>query len=235
MRNLSLAVLSVTLMAAAGAAEARWLSVDPVKANANNGQSFNRYWYANNNPYKYTDPDGRVAVITYKSDGSISIQVPMSFTGSHATPENISSIKAGASAAYSGTYDIGGTATKIDFQVVDITSTTPAAAHNSAELIGVPTSHSTGRSFVNEVGGTSGEINMNSKGIAYGEASHEMGHYAGAQDHYDYGTGLVDPAYSGNLMGQLPGTIDNRNINEMLGNSKNIIVREPPPPPEKPL
>lgn len=37
---------------------ARFLSVDPVAASA---QSVNRYWYANNNPYKYVDPDGRFA------------------------------------------------------------------------------------------------------------------------------------------------------------------------------
>jgi hypothetical protein len=35
------------------------LSVDPVVTNANTGGSFNRYNYANNNPYLFTDPDGR--------------------------------------------------------------------------------------------------------------------------------------------------------------------------------
>ena len=39
----------------------RFLSVDPVTANANTGANFNRYWYANNNPYRFTDPDGRNA------------------------------------------------------------------------------------------------------------------------------------------------------------------------------
>lgn len=39
----------------------RFLSVDPVTADGNTGSNFNRYWYANNNPYKFTDPDGRVA------------------------------------------------------------------------------------------------------------------------------------------------------------------------------
>jgi hypothetical protein len=33
--------------------------VDPVTADANLGTNFNRYWYANNNPYMFTDPDGR--------------------------------------------------------------------------------------------------------------------------------------------------------------------------------
>jgi uncharacterized protein RhaS with RHS repeats len=37
----------------------RFLSVDPVETNTSNGFNFNRYWYANNNPYKFTDPDGR--------------------------------------------------------------------------------------------------------------------------------------------------------------------------------
>lgn len=37
----------------------RFLSVDPVGADPNTGANFNRYWYANNNPYKFTDPDGR--------------------------------------------------------------------------------------------------------------------------------------------------------------------------------
>lgn len=37
----------------------RFLSVDPVTADANTGEMFNRYKYANNNPYRFTDPDGR--------------------------------------------------------------------------------------------------------------------------------------------------------------------------------
>jgi len=41
----------------------RFLSVDPVSADLNTGANFNRYAYANNNPYKYTDPDGRFGVV----------------------------------------------------------------------------------------------------------------------------------------------------------------------------
>jgi RHS repeat-associated protein len=38
---------------------ARFMGVDPVGVDLENLHSFNRYAYANNNPYKYVDPDGR--------------------------------------------------------------------------------------------------------------------------------------------------------------------------------
>ena len=40
----------------------RFLSVDPVAFREDNIFTFNRYAYANNNPYKFTDPDGREVV-----------------------------------------------------------------------------------------------------------------------------------------------------------------------------
>jgi uncharacterized protein RhaS with RHS repeats len=37
----------------------RFLSVDPVTTDAKTGSHFNRYVYADNNPYRFKDPDGR--------------------------------------------------------------------------------------------------------------------------------------------------------------------------------
>lgn len=44
----------------------RFLSVDPVGAEAGN---FNRYWYADNNPYLFTDPDGRESACFSNNSG----------------------------------------------------------------------------------------------------------------------------------------------------------------------
>ena len=45
----------------------RFLSNDPVGFTPSNVQSFNRYAYANNNPYKYWDPDGLYADLIVES------------------------------------------------------------------------------------------------------------------------------------------------------------------------
>jgi RHS repeat-associated protein len=41
----------------------RFITADPVVSDMNSGGNFNRYWYANNSPYRYRDPDGRFAGI----------------------------------------------------------------------------------------------------------------------------------------------------------------------------
>jgi RHS repeat-associated protein len=50
----------------------RFLSLDPVVTDANTGKSFNRYDYANNNPFKYVDPDGRVPILIPVAIGALS-------------------------------------------------------------------------------------------------------------------------------------------------------------------
>lgn len=45
----------------------RFRSVDPVGVVPGNLHSFNRFTYANNNPYKYVDPDGRYAVVVARA------------------------------------------------------------------------------------------------------------------------------------------------------------------------
>jgi len=70
-----------------------FLSVDPVTAYDGLLGQFNRYRYANDNPYRFTDPDGRIG---YEVDQGGRIIVPVHFTGSGATPERIDAILARA-------------------------------------------------------------------------------------------------------------------------------------------
>lgn len=59
-----IAVLAILLLTISQAVDAKFISNDPVDTlthlKQGNVQGFNRYAYANNNPYKYTDPDGRI-------------------------------------------------------------------------------------------------------------------------------------------------------------------------------
>ncbi len=43
----------------------RFLGIDPAGFDPQNPQSFNRYAYANNNPYGFVDPDGRAPTVPY--------------------------------------------------------------------------------------------------------------------------------------------------------------------------
>lgn len=60
-RMLWMAALSLVLPMVAPPVLAGFLSPDTEPADHEN---FNRYWYANNNPYTYVDPDGRCAKVT---------------------------------------------------------------------------------------------------------------------------------------------------------------------------
>ncbi|MGH8509907.1 MAG: RHS repeat domain-containing protein [Gammaproteobacteria bacterium] len=50
-----------------------FLAIDPAGFDPQNPQSFNRYAYANNNPYKYVDPDGRAPKVPYQLNFDLSI------------------------------------------------------------------------------------------------------------------------------------------------------------------
>ncbi|CAN7142861.1 NucA/NucB deoxyribonuclease domain-containing protein [Acidovorax sp. LjRoot38] len=62
----------------------RFTGIDPQGIVPENPHSFNRYAYANNNPYKYVDPDGRSARLAWKVGVSL---LALAGAASHLTPE----------------------------------------------------------------------------------------------------------------------------------------------------
>ena len=58
----------------------RFLSVDPVTTDAESGRGFGRYHYAENNPYKYTDPDGRSAALAACAAGPVGCAIGVTVT-----------------------------------------------------------------------------------------------------------------------------------------------------------
>ncbi len=58
-----------------------FLSVDPVTAYYQPSVAFNRYHYANNNPYKFTDPDGRFGIAGGIIGGIIEVGIQMGVEG----------------------------------------------------------------------------------------------------------------------------------------------------------
>ncbi len=192
----------------------RFYSNDPV--GFKNVHNFNRYSYANNNPYKYTDPDGRDAMITFNKNGSIQIDIPTKFSGAGATPSNIDSIKNAVSETWSGTYNVNGKDTQVNVAITDASSAGPV---NEITLTNGPTSdvYSNGESFVD--GANSGEWRTDNGGITNGTVAHEAGHLMGIKDKYIGSTPY--PGYEKNIMGNASGAPDSRNIDEALKSDVN--------------
>jgi len=57
----------------------RFISSDPVTVNLNSGANFPRYAYANNNPYRFIDPDGRASVNGFHPDEAITFDATEAF------------------------------------------------------------------------------------------------------------------------------------------------------------
>lgn len=200
-----------------------FLSVDPISARSGKFANFNRYRYANSNPYSFVDPDGRAAIVTRMKDGSITVSFPTKFSGEGATPENIATFKDQVS-SMSGTYSVGGQQTKVKVEVTEVTRSTPRAARNSVQLVDGATSHITGRSFA-ELGGKKSEINVQDR-FDRGVVKHEMPHLAGVDDLYDKRTGLPDPSRGDGIMNRVPGRVDEYVINGMIDSRSNVQRQE---------
>ncbi|WP_407352160.1 hypothetical protein [Luteimonas sp. R10] len=224
MRKSVQTTMAVALMALAPIASARFVSTDPEQANPNTGQNFNRYHYANNNPYKFTDPDGRAARIVHE-EGRMRVEMPTRFTGPGATPGNISTVTTGFE-SQSGVYNVNGQPTQVDFKITEITRDTPRGLRNEVKMFDGPTDHpaGTGGNYADSLGGTKVSLDVTSQGFQYGVGEHEINHLGGADDAYTRnasGMKVPDPSRAGDIMNQLPGRMTDIGVNEIMREPKN--------------
>ena len=152
-----------------------FLSVDPVTPNSSGGM-FNRYWYANANPYRFSDPSGRDAIFFTDTR---TLVYPVYFKGAGAQD---SKLIAGIKEHVESLKSADGRIEKIILQVLDKPG---GAGTNVMDLSPVKDYRygDRGEGVYEGVGGRYAHIDS-SRSDAAGAATHDINHFGGAPDGY---------------------------------------------------
>lgn len=193
----------------------RFLSVDPVTAISDPVSYFNRYKYANNNPYKFTDPDGREAALNWIAPDKVELVVTYNLDQSQATSSTSgTAIETQFKSDFSGAVQVNGT----NVQVTATAVPNPSAKTTVSVLpttVGVTQSN---REETNMIGGDQVTV-----GATTGQdvISHELGHVAGAGDQYvggvdANGAQVTTPGPGNNVMQDLRGPANGQSLGEII-------------------
>lgn len=207
----------------------RFLSVDPVAADSVLAANFNRYWYANNNPYRFTDPDGRDGRLFWSAPDRVTFTVPWTMTGVPTSNFTAASVNAQIAQDFSGTVTVNGV--KVTMTAQGVYQTTGGKGVNVVNVVpdtaGVTKS---GRSQINAIG--SNKVTAGAGGADAATTltiSHELGHAGGAGDQYAGGVDAngnvlpADVAGSANVMKDLSGQPANsQSLGEIINAKTNV-------------
>ena len=178
-------------------------------AKLDNPQTLNLYQYMRNNPLGGVDADGHDALwVTDKQTGQVTLVIPVHFTGSSATPENVTAI-----VNRDNSLDTAGSSVKIQVISTDkpmngVLNTMDLSPGTDTKNYGPP------GEGVNKLGGNTGHINTDN-GQSNDAAAHDDLHFAGIKDQYKEGprdangnrTSSPTPGYdNSNIMTSRSGT-----------------------------
>lgn len=147
-------------------------------ANFGNPQTLNLYSYVQNNPTTTRDPDGHDALwVVDKATGQVTLVIPVHFTGSGATPGNISAITNRDNQLNTGGSPVTIQVVSTDKPMNGVLNTMDLSAGADTKKYG-PAGEG-----VNTLGGNTGHINTDN-GQSNDAAAHDDLHFAGIKDQY---------------------------------------------------
>lgn len=184
-------------------------------------QALNPYAYCLNNPLALVDPDGREARVIMHGNNQITIQVAIQYVGPLATKENIARANKGIEKHWTG--KVG--RYNVKMEVVD-PAKDPMLQPAVITLTSKDDNGKNLRSFVN-VEEDTGRWNAKNPDFSW-EAAHETGHLLGLDDRYTddrWGNSVADKGWRGNMMAAVGGRPEERNIKELMQNTRFVYLR----------
>jgi RHS repeat-associated protein len=192
----------------------------------------NRYAYAGNDPVNKSDSSGHDAqidvTVTRDVNGKeigrdISVEVPSIFEGPEYTKERELELRQNTDATFVSVDRVNGVTITMRLTITDPKPTDRVRPNRIIFESKGPS--------VRSITYDKREAHINVDRPKY-EGPHEVGHLAGAKDHYHQraGTPYTDPdeGWTGNMMGDL-GRADYRNYSEMLAFSRNSVTHRDVP------
>lgn len=187
----------------------RFVSTDPVVP-TDDGRNFNRYEYANDNPYKYTDPTGEATYYQFNNGITIVVQ-KFKNNGTQFSDRQI--MQQGAS--------LSGTTSKGEVMIVLLV---PGGGKDTVQINSNPklndmSSDGNLRSHTDKIGGRDVEIAPNAQGA--GTVGHELGHVLRAGDQYKGGMSSTGKPVTSdvpgpvNIMKNAVGNANTQTVNEI--------------------
>jgi RHS repeat-associated protein len=203
----------------------RFLSTDPVDPDPQTGMNFNRYAYAENNPYSRIDRNGRVGELFWSAPDQVTytvryVVVPKGDAALRVTPNEINDA---IGKAFSGTTSLNGLDVTVKAQAVLADGSTQ---HSNVLNVVSDTNGVTrsGRSETNAIGGAQITVGASGPNVATAATiAHELGgHAGGAGDQYAGGIDVHgktldhDASSESNVMRDLSGQANQQTLGEIL-------------------